>query len=311
MIWIIGAGKIAQEYAKVLSALNRQFQIIGRSESNALLAEEALGCHVIRGGLDAYLKVANNIPEAAIIATNLESLAPNTIALLRFGVKKILCEKPGFLFPHECEMVASIANENKAEVFIAYNRRFFASVLKTKEIIEKDGGVTSFNFEFTEWGHVIERYNKPKTELQNWFFANSSHVIDLAFFLGGAPVQMSSYTFGNISWHSPAIFAGSGITEKEALFSYQANWAAPGRWGVEVLTSNHRIYLRPLESLQLQKLGSIAIDTVEIDDHLDREYKPGFFLETKMFIEGCYANLCSIQKQSQHVTNVYNKILGI
>lgn len=308
MIWIIGAGTIAQEYAKVLTALGYQFQMIGRGEEKARQVEETLGYKVIRGGLDSYIESTPEVPEAAIVATNLGALAPNTIALLKFGVKRILCEKPGFLFPEECEKVAALAKEKKAEVYLAYNRRFFSSVLKAQEIIAEDGGVTSFNFEFTEWGHVIAKYDKPQDELKNWFYANSSHVVDLAFFLGGEPVQMDCHTSGVISWHKPAAFAGSGVSNKGALFSYQANWAAPGRWGVEILTSQHRLYLRPMESLQIQNLGSVAINPVEIDDHLDKEFKPGFYLETKAFIEGEVKRFCSIQQQMNHIKNCYSKI---
>lgn len=310
MIWIIGAGTIAQEYAKVLSALGYQFQMIGRGEEKARQVEETLGYKVIRGGLDSYIESAPEVPEAAIVATNLGSLAPNTLALLKFGVKRILCEKPGFLFPEECEKVAALAKEKKAEVYLAYNRRFFSSVLKAQEIIAEDGGVTSFNFEFTEWGHVIAKYNKPQDELKNWFYANSSHVVDLAFFLGGEPVQMDCHTSGEISWHKPAAFAGSGVSDKGALFSYQANWAAPGRWGVEVLTSQHRLYLRPMESLQIQNLGSVAINLVEIDDHLDKKFKPGFYLETKAFLEKTIENLCAIEQQSIHVNDIYNRMIN-
>lgn len=310
MIWIIGAGTIAQEYAKVVTALGYQFQMIGRGEEKARQIEETLGYKVIRGGLDNFLATCPELPEAAIVASNLGSLSSNTRALLKYGAKRILCEKPGFLYPGECEEVASVAKEKNAEVFLAYNRRYFASVLKAQEIIAEDGGVTSFNFEFTEWGHVIAKYNKPEDELKNWLFANSSHVVDLAFFLVGEPVKMDCFTAGEISWHRPAVFAGSGVTDKGALFSYQANWAAPGRWGVEILTAQHRLYLRPMESLQIQNLGSVAINPVEIDDRLDKEYKPGFYLETKAFLEGCIERLCSIEQQEKHVKNIYNKILG-
>lgn len=311
MIWIIGAGTIAQEYAKVLTALGFQFQMIGRGEEKARQVEEALGYKVIRGGLDSFLESAPEVPEAAIVATNLGSLAPNTIALLNYGVKRILCEKPGFLYPEECEKVAALAKEKNAELYLAYNRRFFSSVLKAQEIITEDGGVTSFNFEFTEWGHVIAKYDKPQAELHNWFFANSSHVVDLAFFLGGEPIQMDCHTSGELSWHKPSAFVGSGVSDKGALFSYQANWAAPGRWGVEILTAQHRLYLRPMESLQIQNLGSVAVNPVEIDDHLDKEFKPGFFLETKAFLEGEDSRLCGIKEQEMHLNLVYNRILGV
>ena len=162
----------------------------------------------------------------------------------------------------------------------------------------------------TEWGHVIAKYNKPQDELKNWFYANSTHVVDLAFFLGGTPVEMTSFYKDEADWHKPINFAGAGRTDKDVLFNYQANWDAPGRWAVELLTANHRIYLKPMEQLQLQDKGSVKVYPVEIDDHLDKEFKPGFYLETVAFLNGDTERLCSIDQQRTHVINIYNKILG-
>lgn len=309
-IWIIGAGGIAQEYAKVLNSLGLNYTVIGRGEASAISFNEVTGKTVITGGLSKFLSTSPVIPDKTIVATPLEALAENTIALLKYGVKDIICEKPGFLKPEEIDEVKRVADVYNGNVFYAYNRRFFASVLKAEEIIKEDGGVKSFCFEFTEWGHVIESLKKPKGDLENWLYANSSHVIDLAFFLGGEPIELTSYTAGELSWHKPAIFAGAGITDKGALFSYSANWASPGRWGVEILTAKHRLYLRPMEQLQIQNIGSVAISPVEIDDRLDKEFKPGFYLETKAFLECDYSRLCSIKEQTQHVEYIYYKIMS-
>lgn len=309
-IWIIGAGTIAQEYGKVLNHLGYDYTVIGRGEQSAQKYKEVVGKDVITGGLESYLMSKPSVADKAIIATNLDTLSSNTIQLINYGVKDIFCEKPGFLYPEECTDVAAAADKNNANVYLAYNRRFFSSVLKAQEIIAEDGGVKSFNFEFTEWGHVIGTLNKPKGDLENWMYANSSHVIDLAFFLGGTPSQMTCYTTGELSWHKPAAFAGAGVTNRDALFNYSANWAAPGRWGVEILTSKHRLYLRPMEQLQIQVLGSVAINSVEIDDHLDKEFKPGFYLETKAFLDGDYSRFCTIREQNEHIVSIYNKIGG-
>lgn len=310
-IWIIGAGTIAQEYGKVLISLGYDYTVIGRGKGSAIKFKEVVGKEVITGGLESFLATKPVVADKAIVATNLDSLSSNTIQLLNYGVKNIFCEKPGFLYPSDCAEVVEAAKKTNANVYLAYNRRFFSSVLKAQEIIAEDGGVKSFNFEFTEWGHVIESLNKPKADLENWMYANSSHVIDLAFYLGGTPTQMSCYTSGELSWHKPAVFAGSGISDKGALFNYAANWAAPGRWGVEILTSKHRLYLRPMEQLQMQNIGSVAINPVEIDDHLDKEHKPGFYLETKAFVEGEDSRLCSIEEQFNHVHEIYNRIKGL
>ena len=82
------------------------------------------------------------------------------------------------------------------------------------------------------------------------------------------------------------IFVGSGVTDREVYFSYKANWSSPGRWGVELVTSKHRIYLRPLEKLFIQKLNSLEIEPYELNDEIDVKFKPGIFLQTEAFLEG-------------------------
>ena len=308
MIWIIGAGNMAREYAKVLKALDKEFICIGRGEKSAKEFKEATGVEAIEGGLEKYLAIKPALPEAAIVASVEKSHVSNCIGLMNYGVRRILCEKPGFLYPTELEEVKKVQEQCGAEIYYAYNRRFYAATLAAEKIIEEDGGLLSFNFEFTEWGHVIATYNFPEETLANWFYANSTHVVDLAFFLGGKPVEMKCFAKDEISWHKPSNFAGAGITEKGLLFNYQANWDAPGRWAVELLTSRHRIYLKPMEQLQLQDKGSVKVYPVEIDDHLDKEFKPGLYLETKAFLAGERTRLCSLKEQLEHVKNIYLKI---
>ena len=73
---------------------------------------------------------------------------------------------------------------------------------------------------------------------------------------------------------SASIFSGGGISDSDALFSYQANWESAGRWNVEVNTNKHRLIFRPMERLQVQNIGSTKIEWADnIDYSLDEKYK--------------------------------------
>lgn len=285
IVWVIGAGQMAQEYAKVLQALEANFIVIGNSEERSKIFKVNTGVEPITGGYEKYLQSSTEIPAKAIVAVNDETLHKAVIDLSNFGVKEILVEKPAGLFLSEIEDIKTSAEKNKTNVYVGYNRRFYSSVIKANELTQKDGGVKSFHFEFTEWSHKIETLDKPKAVLNRWLIANSSHVIDLAFFLGGKPKEIKSFTAGKLSWHPDGcVFAGSGITENGALFSYNANWNSPGRWGVEIMTNNYRLILRPLEKLQIMKKGSVNIEETELDYSLDNKFKPGLYLQTKNFL---------------------------
>lgn len=307
-IWLIGAGGMAQDYIRVLQNIKADFTVIGRSESTAKKCEKATGCHVIRGGLEEFIATNPILCTHAIVAVGVEKLYETTKKLLESNVENILVEKPGALQKDEFEELLNLAKEKNAHVFIAYNRRFYASVLEAQSIIAEDKGIISFNFEFTEWAHEIKDLQKAEGVKEKWFLANSTHVVDLAFYLGGKPKTISTYTSGSLDWHpSSSIFSGSGISEKGALFSYQANWESAGRWSVELLTKNYRLIFRPMEKLQIQKRGSVAQDLIEIDYCIDNEYKPGLYLQTKDFLTEQTNKLCTLSEQSAMI-QIYNRI---
>lgn len=308
-VWLIGTGGIGVEYSKVLDALNIEHTIIGRGENSAMKFEDARpGKQVVRGGVDDFLSTKPDIPDGAIVAVGIHDLFNVSQQLIKFGIKRLFIEKPGADNFEKVIELNHIAEQNHAKCFLAYNRRFYSSILKAEEIINEDGGITSFHFEFTEWLHVFKQLYDDKISLNEIFFCNSTHVLDTAFFLGGDPVEMNCYTHTLEGDDFPQIFAGAGRTSKGALFSYQANWDAPGRWVVEVLTKKHRLYFKPMETLQIQELKSVRVNPVEIDDHLDKEFKPGFFLETKAFVEEDDIRLCSLEYQAKRMDFVLKKM---
>ncbi|KTD47627.1 Gfo/Idh/MocA family oxidoreductase [Legionella quateirensis] len=282
---ILGSGPMACEYSKVLQAMQIPFTVIGRSEQSTNTFHNTTGIKAISGGYEQYFATNKHSFSHAIIAVGEKRLGEAARATMNAGITTILVEKPGGIDAEDIRNVAQSAKLNNAQVLVGYNRRFYASVEKAKSIIAEDGGLLSFNFEFTEWGHVIANIEKEEGVKENWFLANSSHVIDLAFHLGGAPRVLNAHTAGALSWHPrAAIYAGSGISEQGALFSYQANWQAPGRWALEFLTRQHRLYFKPVEKLQIQKLGSVALEEVILDDALDFDFKPGLYKQTQAFI---------------------------
>ncbi|MBO9698637.1 MAG: Gfo/Idh/MocA family oxidoreductase [Sporocytophaga sp.] len=308
-ILLVGAGPMAVEYAKVLMHLDCSFEVIGRGAESSMKFEESTKKKVHVGGLEKFVNNNKQGFEFAIVSVGVEKLADITIALLEMGIKNILVEKPAGLNFEEIQKVAVKAKEKTAKVLVAYNRRFYSSVEKAIEIIKEDGGVASFNFEFTEWSNKIKNIEKAPGVKENWLLANSTHVIDLAFFLGGKPKEMSTYSGGSLEWHDKAIFSGAGISEMGALFSYQANWTAPGRWVVEVLTKKHRLYFKPMESLQIQEIDSVQVNPVSIDDEIDKKFKPGIYKQVENFLSGQLDRFCTIEEQVENV-KLYEKIAG-
>ena len=309
-VLLVGTGPMAIEYGKALKGLKKKIIAVGLDEKSTREFNEAIRVRAEIGGISNYLKRNKNYPKRAIIVVNENLLGKVATELLENGFKSILVEKPGGRDPKEIVRVAELAKKKKAKVFVGYNRRFYASVQKAEEIIKKDGGVTSFNFEFTEWAFKIEPLVKAPGVKEVWYYHNSTHVIDLAFWLGGEPKNICSYVTGDLKWHpAGSIFAGAGATEKGALFSYQANWESPGRWWVEILTKKHRLILRPMEKLQIQNIGSVQIEEVKINDAIDIKYKAGLYGQVEAYLSGKKGRLCTIDEQVNNL-KIYQKILG-
>jgi len=181
---------------------------------------------------------------------------------------------------------------------------------RQKKIIQEDGGCFTAQFDFTEWSHVIEKIDMPSELKENWFLANSTHVIDLAFYLIGKPTEMYAQHQGELSWHKPSKFSGSGITDRNVLFHYGANWESAGRWGIEITTAKRKLIFCPLERLKIQKKGTIDIVTLEnIDYKKDQDFKAGIYNQTKTFIHGEMDGLKPLREQVLDF-KYYNKILG-
>ena len=56
-------------------------------------------------------------------------------------------------------------------------------------------------------------------------------------------------------------------------------------------------------------LGSVKIDQVELDDHLDKSFKPGLYVQTKAFLDRDNHLFCTLDEQIQHCA-IYDEMVG-
>jgi predicted dehydrogenase len=314
-VLLIGTGEMAISYFYVLKELDVEITVIGRGTKSSQLFSTKTSFQAIPGGIEAYLdNNHSNIDTKnlfAIVATGTEALMPVMKTLLNYNITNILVEKPAAISIDELIENQNIFNDLSSTIFVAYNRRFYASVQKVKELIEEDGGTVSFSFDFTEWSHEIETLKKADGVKESWFFANSTHVVDTAFYLGGIPKEMVNFSKkGNLTWHEKSVFSGAGVTIDNALFSYISNWESAGRWGIEINTSKRRFYLRPLEEIKVQIKGSIAIENLIFDNSLDLKYKPGLYNQVVSFLNlDLNSPLLSIKDHINIVKSIYNNII--
>ena len=135
---------------------------------------------------------------------------------------------------------------------------------------------------------------------------------ELAFALIGLPAddKWQPWQGGGLDWHpSASRFHGAGISERGISFSYQADWEAPGRWAIEVLTSKSRYLLKPMEALQVIPLGEVEPKFIELDSELDQQFKPGIYKQCESFLNDRSVKLCSLAEQLKAFP-IYASIAG-
>ncbi len=310
---LIGAGRMADEYAKVLKEMDVCFDIVANRKENADKMRLNYNVDVYEGGIDRFIE-SNQICkyDHIINAVNAENLGHTTASVLSAGGRKILIEKPGFYSAKEAELIKN--NKKNSEVFVAYNRRFYESTNCGLKIVKEDGGVKSLSFEFTEWRHIFDSMKNRDKDLKFLFYNNSMHVVDMAFFLADSfPKELSSFVGGKnvIDWHKVgSIFSGAGVLENGALFSYASNWNSPGRWRIEINTDKHRLIYSPLERLQLMDIGSVKVYDFDADYSLDDKFKPGLYKEVECFLgDNKDGKLCTLEEQLRYAS-ICNQISG-
>lgn len=305
---LFGAGPMAQAYTKVLDAQKVPFTVFGRGAVSSRSLSKAIGHQVLTVPFEDAL---GTLPPAskAIVAVSNDQLSGLTMRLLNAGVKEILLEKPGGISIAEVSALSEATKHFEAKVLIGFNRRFYASTLKARDIIEADGGVVSCLFQFTEWLNTIPSHY-TEAVYRTWVLSNPIHVLDHFINLCGRPTSLQSFRKGGLDWHpSGTVFTGAGETERGVLFSYHADWESAGRWNVEVYTKHRKLIFCPMEKLSEVVKNTVAVQPVELDDALDQAFKPGLYRQVDAFLNGRHQSFCDIGQQLEHF-DWYYRIAG-
>jgi hypothetical protein len=75
------------------------------------------------------------------------------------------------------------------------------------------------------------------------------------------------------------------------------------------MTKSKKIIFRPFERLHIVEHGSVRVNEIMINDELDTKFKPGWYEQTKAFIQSDDLLLCSIAEQNEHC-RIYDLIAG-
>lgn len=307
-VLLVGTGGMGLEYHKALAHLGIKPVVVGNTRERAEKFAEKTGAKPLLGGVAANLDAFKKTPfDLCFIAVTESAIEGCLKAVSTLTVPKIIVEKPGASSPENLLRIhETITKRQPGRFFIAYNRRFYRSVDLIRKFSQEDGGIRSVFFDFTEVSDRVLSFKFPEERLKNWFFLNSTHIVDLAFDLIGWPKTLQAANLGAKSWHgSGDVFSGFGTSEKGIPFSYHSDWNSPGRWAVEVMTEKRRFILKPLEELQVQMRNQFKYEKVEFEKPAG--FKDGILEIVEAAIKSDFSRFTGFEDQVKHL-KVYETI---
>jgi len=243
---LIGTGRMAREYAVALKKMNiKDVTVISRTNTETTDFNN-FDFRILYGGYQKHLPTLKKV-DLVIIVTPIPKLLDAAKKAILSGQTNILIEKPGSLYANDLSSFSKQLTNQK--IRIGYNRLFYPSFQKLKSIVREEG-ISSCHFDFTDWIHTINFEKYSSDVLSRWGISNSLHVISMVMELIGMPKTLTTQHLGDLKWHpSGSIFSGSGISENNIPFSYNADWESAGRWEIEIKTKVNAYRLVPLEEL--------------------------------------------------------------
>jgi predicted dehydrogenase len=275
-IAFIGTGYMANEYAKVLTEeFKKETQLVGainRSSKNIIKFIKRYKIQRHFTSLKQMMELSK--PDIVIVCVN-ELSTYKTLKILSNYKCKSLVEKPiGINFDESKKILKLKKNKNFTPI-ICLNRRHYSSILNAQKIISKDKSVRIIKIFDQENALIAKKSGKPTKVVKNWMYANSIHMIDLAYlFARGEIKKIKRLNKTNILKEgivSTIIYFDSGD-----IVYYNCIWNRPAPWSVQISTKDYFVQLKPIEKLSYlfkNKKNWISIK----NSNFDNKYKPGIY----------------------------------
>lgn len=279
---VVGAGYMAKEHLRAFAEVPG-VALVGiasrtRSRADALSRE-----HGVARVYDTVRELmSKSRPDLTVVTT--PELATREVCEAIFGWDTtLLVEKPFGYNLAEAEHLTALADHAGRRVYVALNRRHYASTRALRASLDGVSGERLISVVDQEDAVAALRAGQPPAVVQNWMFANAIHLIDYFSFLGRGTVTEVTPV---LRWRkeNPGPVVGHVAFSSGDRGLYQAVWNAPGPWMVSVSTPSVRWELRPLERAHYQTAGERQTQSVE-PDPIDSTFKPGLHRQAVLAVQ--------------------------
>jgi predicted dehydrogenase len=286
-VCVIGYGNIAKKHIEAFRA--HGFEIVAscnRSESSNEAARLESG--IPKTYTDHIRMIETEKPDAVVNCVSFEHIYSITKSLIPYGIP-LLIEKPAGLTVFETKELINLEKQFSTKVQVALNRRHYSVIQKALDSI---GGVEHLDMMSIEWSErpLATKNKKGFTDLliAQHIYANSIHGIDtLNYFSGGINDYQTycSASEGYFHWQ----MAFSGKSDKGVITNFTSSWGSPVPWRILMYGKGKRIEFAPLETCKVFDEQTKGFSNIE-PEAFDLQYKAGFYLQTKSFLDLVHAN---------------------
>ena len=267
---LIGTGRISHFHAQALKGANFDLRHVAASLNSSTVENFALEHEIFEVWKNPIDLAHSDKWDVLVIAGRIEATT-ELLQIASSSGKPILVEKP---ISYELSDFDAIPLENE-NIFVGYNRRYYAPVQKAKEFIDTRGPSLA----------LVELPQSLKYEDRGYNFApfvsNAIHGIDLATYLFGR-LEIDKINVLNERSNGAAVVA-MGKTLNNHLVQFVINFNASSNFSITIDHNQERFQLRPFEMGSYYK----GTDIIEPDDKYPaRRYVPKLIDQTTVYDAG-------------------------
>ena len=253
---IVGAGKMASEYTKVISKID-SVKIVGVISKSLDSAEKFALENKISSFNEIKFLTSFLIEQKAshIILCVPPEETLKILENLSDCSYSVLVEKPIGLNFNESFQILDISKNGNLQIYPALNRRFLPAVLKAKHIFQDKSQNCIARRKFlyvTDQQDTIaaRKYGHPLVVLENWHFANGIHMLDLA--LSFCEGEIFSLTSDKIEFTKEKFIVNAEIKldSGDKIF-YSSFWNLNKKWELGITDGELDMLLSPIENLKV------------------------------------------------------------
>jgi predicted dehydrogenase len=218
--------------------------------------------------------------DAAIVAVTATATREVTATLLDAGIG-CLVEKPLGVTVDEARELRDRAASVSCATSVAYNRRFYSSVLAAQEYVRALGRPYSIHVEASE--PLFELRERLGDEgLRDRLVLNTTHAIDMFTLFGGPVTRVSPSGYRKLVDGIPADFMCFLRFRDGGTGSFLSHWCSPGENEVRLYGNGYKLEVNLKRNTLRAQVGNRTQDISGSD--LDALCKAGVYLQDLHFL---------------------------